>query len=401
MATTVTLSELLQPQFVLDLISRVRPGQGAIGKWLGFQPNRFDPNSVALSGPATISGDLRNVTYRIFNAVRSVASGRAPGTGPGTIAENPMGQVQISCARFWEKIPLNYEMLGNLSPMIGPNSNIDAIGQSYIKQQSMFLARRMAMMAEMLSAAMMRDSLWLIMQGDNWTPSFTAPVFPQIGLQVNFQIPAGNKNKLNMLGLGDIITVSWGNVGAPILQNVASIKAAFAQLHGWPLTDVWINSLMWPNLITNTGLRNAAGSSQTPFAEYKWTEERGMDGVPTGKYMAVLAADPTITWHIDDDIISQGNSVDISYSYSTGTAQKLIPDNMAIFTTSASPENAKMYLGGEPVVENPGMPAVIRRGYYSWSEYVTQPSAIDLLSLGNMIPCLYNPLVFAPATVVF
>lgn len=398
---TVTLQELLSPQFVLDLISRTRPGQGAIGKWLGFQPNTYAPDAVALSGPATISGDLRNVTYRIFNAVRSVASGRAPATGPGTIPVNPMGQVQVNCARFHEKLVLNYEYLGNLSPMIGPNSQIDPMGQSYVKQQTMFLARRVAMMVEMLSAAMMRDSLYFIMSGDNWLPSFSAPTGTQIGFQVAFQIPAGNKNQLNMLGTGNIIGTSWANLGAPILQNLASIKAAFAQLHGWPLTDVWINSIMWPNIIQNTGIRNTGGSANTPFAEYRFDEERGMDGTPTGKYTAILRADPTITWHIDDDIISQGNSVDISYSYSSDTAQKLIPDTMAIFTTTASPDNAKLYLGGEPVVENPGMPAVIRRGHYTWSEYVTQPSAVDLLSLFNAVPALYNPLVFAPATTIF
>ncbi len=244
---TITLAELLQPQFVLNLISRIRPGQGQIGRWLGFQPNQYNPETVTLNGPATVSGDLRNVIYRTFNAVRSPANGRAPGTGPGTIAENPMGQVQVACARFHEKIPLNYEMLGNLSPMIGPNSQIDPTGQNYVKQQSTFLARRCAMMIEMMSAGMMRNSLYLIMQGDNWLPSFTAPSSGPY-IQINFQIPTGNTGQLNMLGGGPIITTSWANLGADIFGNLMSIKAAFAQLHGYPLTDVWIKSIARPFL---------------------------------------------------------------------------------------------------------------------------------------------------------
>ena len=53
---TATLQELLQPQFILDMVSRLRKGQGALAPWLGFAPNKFDPESVSLSGPATISG---------------------------------------------------------------------------------------------------------------------------------------------------------------------------------------------------------------------------------------------------------------------------------------------------------------------------------------------------------
>ena len=402
----VTLQELLQPQLILDLVSRVRPGVGALGSWLGFQPTSYSPDTVSLSGPATVSGQLRYTSYRIFNEVRTPLKARAPGTGPGTVAQNPMGQVQVTCARFHSKIPLNYEFLGNLSPMVGPNSQIDSQGQSYIKQQSNYLAQQAGTMVEMMAAAMMRDSLYLQMSGDDWLPVFSAPsasggITPAY-LQVNFQIPSGNKSQLDMLGSGNIIGTTWANPAAPILTDIMKIKAAFAQLTRYPLTDIWINSTMWPNVINNTQVRNTGGSSNTPFAEYTNVPERGMDGQPTGKYEAILRGDPTITWHMNDDVVSLGSDIDLSYStYSTGTANKLVPDNMAIFCTKPTPDIAKMYLGGEIVVENPGMPGVIRSGYYSWSEYVTQPSAIDLIALLNAVPCLYNPLCFAPATVVF
>lgn len=397
----VTLQELLQPQLILDLVSRVRPGQGKIGKWLGFQPNKYDPESVSLTGPATMTGNLRYTSYRIFNAVRTLASGRAPAVGPGVIPQNPMGAVNVTCARFHEKIPLNYEYLSNLSTMVGPNTQIDQGGQSYIKQQTTYLATRVARVVEMMSAAVMRGKMYLIQSGDTWYPSFTAPTVNQVGMTIDFQIPAGNKGQLNMLGAGNIITVPWSNTGAPILRNLASIKAAYAQLHGYPLTDAWLNSTMWPNIMLNTEVRNAGGSANTTFAEYDRIPEKGMDGENMGnEYVAVLRADPTIRWHICDDIVAVGgNQIDPSYSYSTATAEKLIPDNMVIFSTNPSPEIAKLYLGGEIVVENPGQPGTIRSGHYMWHEYVTQPSAIDLISLLNAVPCLFNPLVFAPATV--
>ena len=407
----VTLMELLQPQLILDLVSRVRPGQGALGKWLGFQPNSFDAENVTLSGPATISGGalgpIRNVTYRVFNSTRTVPTARAPGTGPNTMTPNPVGAVQVTCPRFHDKIPLNYEFLGNLSPMTGPNSNIDSMGQDYIRQQTIYLATKYGKGVEMMAAGMMRDSLYFIQSGSTYRLSFTAPAAGEFGFQVNFQIPSTNKSQFaQAMGTdstaGAIIDVSWDDPGAPILTHLMKIKAAFAQLHGYPLTDIWINSTMWMNVIQNTQVRNTGGSSNTVFAEYTMEPETGLSGGIPAKYAMVLRADPTVKWHINDDILSLGSDIDISYaSVSTGSAAKLIPDTMAIFCTTPSTDVAKMYLGGEPVVENPGMPAIMRTGYYFWHEYTTQPSAIELIALMNAVPCLYIPTAFAPGTVVY
>jgi hypothetical protein len=74
---------------------------------------------------------------------------------------------------------------------------------------------------------------------------------------------------------------------------------------------------------------------------------------------------------------------------------------MAIFCTTPTPDTATLYQCSEPVVENPGQAAINRSGWYFWNEYTTQPSGIDLLALLNAVPVLTNPLVVAPATVVF
>ena len=399
----VTLHELLLPQVVLDMISRVRPGQGALGSWLGFQPNTFNAETVTLSGPATISGKARYANFRVFNNSRVPSNFRAPGTGPGTVIRNPLGQVPVTCLRSHDKIPLNYEELGNLSVMVGPNAQIDPMGQSYVKAQQTYLATRFAHNVEMMAAGMMRDSLYGHIDGDNIVPSFTAPDnSTTFGFQVPFQIPAGQKNQLNMLGAGNIIDVSWANINAHIVQHLMSIEAAFAQLTGHSMTDVWINSLLWPKIITNTEVRNTAGSSITPFAEFDREPETGMDGKKTTRYVAVLRAVPTVRWHLCNDIVALGgNQLDPIHTASTATAAKLIPDNMAIFCTTPSPDICKLYLGSEPVVERAGMDAVLRAGYYFWTEPTTQPSGIDQIALMNAIPLLLNPFVFCPATVIF
>ncbi len=398
----VSLNDLLAPQVIIDVVSRIREGQGRLGRWLGFQPNRYDPDNVALSGPNTVAGNVRNVSFRLFDYSRTIAKARAPGTGPATVAPNPVGSVNVECARFHIKIPLSYEQLGNLSPVVGPNSQIDPGGQDYLTRQETFIAWNFNNAVELMSTGMMQDNLWFQQSGDNWNPVIGDPG-SGVRFQVPFQIPSGNKSQLNMLGSGNIITVTWSNSGAPIIKNLMAIKAAFAQLTGYALTDIWINSLTWYNVVTNTEVRNTAGSSNTPFAEYDMQPEMGFDGLPSGGYQAILRGDPTVTWHITDEVLATGTDVDPVHNQtgSTGTIVKMVPDNMAFFCTKPSSMWTRMYHGAEYVVENPGMPGALRKGYYFWKEYVTQPSAVDLIGLLNCVPLLYIPTIIAPATVNF
>lgn len=407
----VSLTELLQPQVVMDVFSRLKDGHGPLGSYLGFQPNSYNVEDVSMSGPNTFRGQgaVRNYTYRLFDNTRVPMKFRAPGTGPATVAANPMGVNTVSIARMHQKIPLNYEFLGNLSPMIGPNSSIDEGGQDYIGRQWRFLKQQAGNAVEMMAAGMMRDSLYLQYSGDNWLPTFTAPNnTTTFGFQINFQIPSTNKGQLaNQMGTnasgGNIILISWDNVGAPILSNLQSIIAAFRLLNRYPLTDNWVNSLMWSNIILNTQVRNTAGSSNVPFAEYERHPESGMgDSGPEGEYSFVLRGEPTVRWHICNDALALGTDIDPVYTSapSTATLAKMIPDTMCIFGTKPSPDWTRFYLGGEHVVENPGMPGVLRMGWYFWPEYVTQPGAIELLTVLNAVPILPVPTAIAPATVV-
>jgi hypothetical protein len=399
----VSLHELLQPQVILRVISRIRPTQNRLSRWLGFQPDRYVDETVQLSGPNIVTGSTRFATWRLFDFARTVPIAKAPGTGPTSVAPNPTGDVRVACARFHMKIPLLMEELGNLSPIMGPNSQIDQGGQDYVKRQTTHLARRFNNGVELLASAMMQDSLWFNIIGDRYWPQIAPVVAPAIGFQVNFQIPSGNKNQLNMLGTGNIITQTWANVAAPIIQMLMGVDAAYAQLSGYSVTDAWLNGLLWYNLITNNDIRVTAGSANTPFAEFDRVPEKNIEGGETGEYVCILRGLPTIKWHITNHVLVLGSDIDPSYSTAPASATivKMVPDNMVFFCTEPNSEWVQIYNGGEMVVENPGMPAVMRQGYYFWKEWTTQPSGIDLIGLLNCLPMLYVPKAIAPATVIF
>lgn len=397
---TVSLHSLLTPQVILKAVSRIRKHQGRLGRWIGFQPNRFNPDTVSLDGPNTRYGDTRFATFRLDDVTRVVGKGRAPGTGPASVAVNPVGDVRVSCARFHEKVRLLGEFLGNLSPIIGPNSQIDTGGQSYIARQTVHLAEKYNNTIELMTTGMFQDNLYFQLSGDNLLPVIGAPASPNIGVQIPFQMPAGNKNQLNLLGTGNIILVGWQNTSAPLIKNCLQIQSAMTQLSGYQPRHFWLNSTMWYNILLNTEVRNTAGSANQPFASYDRIQEMAMDGMPQPEFAAELRGIPWIQWHIADDVIVTGGDIDPTWSASSGTTTvKVCPDNTIIIAPDPSPDWAEMYHGAEYVSENAGQPMVLKRGYTFWKEWVTQPSCIELIALMNMIPLLYVPKSVAFATV--
>lgn len=405
MATFVSLHDLLTPQVILKAVSRIRKFQGRLGRWVGFQPNRFNPDNVSLEGPNVRYGDTRFATFRLDDVTRVVAKARAPGTGPASVPTNPVGDVRVSCARFHEKVRLLGEFLGNLSPIIGPNSQIDTGGQSYIARQTVHLSEKYNNTIEVMTTGMFQDNLYFQLSGDNLLPVIGAPTSPNIGFQIPFQIPAGNKNQLNLLGTGNIILIGWQNTSAPIIKNCLQIQAAMTQLSGHQPRHFWQNSLMWYNVLLNQEVRNTAGSMNTPFAEYENVtaggNTAGYDGLPEPEFTARLRGLPWATWHIADDVLVTGSDVDPTWSSAPTTATfiKVCPDNMVMIMPEPSPGWTELYQGAEYISENAGQPMTLKRGYTFWKEWVTQPSCIELIALMNMIPLLYVPKAIAPATV--
>lgn len=397
----VSLHSLLTPQVILKAVSRIRKFQGRLGRWVGFQPNKFNPDTVSIEGPNTRQGDTRFATFRIDDVTRVVGKARAPGTGPASVAVNPVGDVRVSCARFHEKIRLMGEFLGNLSPVIGPNSQIDAGGENYIARQTVHLAEKYNNTIELMTVGMFQDNLYFKLSGDNLLPVIGAPSSPDLGFQIPFQIPSGNKNQLNMLGTGNILQIGWQNSAAPLIKNCLQIQAAMTQVSGYQPKHFWLNSLGWYNVLLNTEVRSTAGTANTPFAEYDRVQEMAADGMPQPEFAAQLRGLPWATWHIADDVLVTNSDIDPTWSTapSTATFTKVCPDNTLTIAPDPSPDWTEMYHGAEYISENAGQPMILKRGYTFWKEWVTQPSCIELIALLNAIPLLYVPKAIAHATV--
>lgn len=400
-----TIHDFLQPAVILDVVSRIRKGQGRLGRWLGLHPQGTDGTEdtmpTQLVGPSMKESPTRSGVYNIFDRTRTVAKGRAPGVGPATISPQPIGQVTYTIARFHEKMPLAIEELCQLAPVVGPMSTLDPGGQDYLSRQENFMGSRFWNAMEIMTAGLIRGTWYLKNVGDDWLPVLVAPSAPTPFVTINHQMPAGNQNQLNMLGAGNIIALTWSNVAAPIISHdLPMIMEAYAQLTGYVLTDAWCTPTVWASIIQNTEVRNTAGSSSRPFDEFEFVRNPG-DRFTYPEWVAVLRGYPTIRWHILTEYLVADGGTDPSYAAGTGALTSIVPANQVVFTPEPDPEWIDVLWYGEHISEQAGQPAVKRPAWWFWHEWHTQATTIELVGLMNAIPRLRIPKALVTPTVIF
>src|SRR5256886_16447910 len=74
--------------------------------------------------------------------------------------------------------------------------------------RSAYLAQRFANLIEFQTAAMIRGQYSYTTDGDLLRHGFTGS-----DTTINYQIPAGNLNQLDMLGSGNILNADWATAG--------------------------------------------------------------------------------------------------------------------------------------------------------------------------------------------
>lgn len=386
----VLLNELLQPQVITATISKLAKAKaGRLSQLFGMH----------LGGPNKTESPTRYAEWRIDNHTREAANFRAPATAPATRMPNPYGAQRFAMTRVHEKIPLDAEMLGNLSPIIGPNAQIDEGGQNYIKRQEGHLAELFQNSVEVMVAGMIRGAMYLTQSGDNWVPYLSSQGGTE--LTIDWNIPSGNKTQLDILGAGSLITQSWDDASAQIVKQMLSIRGAYESLTGAPLTDALVNSTTLGKFIGNTELRTVGGSVQSTFDAFTYEDEMGMDGMKVaGKGVITFRALPWLRFHIIDQTLSIGGT-DPIFSTGTGTRTAVVPNDKVIFMTEPSADWVTMYHGSEYVSENHGQPLAKKTGFSTWHTYTIEPSGVSIVGLLNLLPVIYRENNLLIGTVVF
>ena len=363
------LTDLLHPQIVNERISRLKVNNTTLQNHFGCQAG----------GPSVKKTPSRSGSYDVVSDTREIAEASLPESESKTITAKVIGNVAFDIPRHAHKLPIPLEKVNQLRPIGGPVNEVDSLGEQYILEQEKFVKQRITNLREFQMAAMLRGSYtWTASGSDSFSHTFSGGDHT-----INYQIPSGNKTQLDMTGGGNIVGTSWANSAAPLVRDVLAVNAAFIELCGSGVTDIFVNSVVWGHVITNTEVQNLAGSVNAPVTTISRNDE-------TEEFTAQIGAIPWVTWHIND------HGLTVSGSFS-----KLIGDTHAAFCVRKSANAVVYYEAPEPVVSSDLSSYENKFGEHYFHVLKADPASIELHSRFNGIPVLYVPAAQAFGTVVF
>lgn len=358
MATGRSVADLLSPKQIFEVISRLDEGRMTLSKLFGW--NIGGANRVGFGG--------RDFFYDVFNNTRTVATARQPGQVSARIKPQKVGEVRGRFPRSAETIELLDEKIRNLRRIGGPLNELDAMGVSYITRQEVYLGQRFRNIIEFQTAAMIRDSYFFTQSGDDLFHTFSSG-----GQRVNFRVPSGNLNQLNMLGNGDIITNSWATDSTDIPLDIMEIHEAMMQLTGKPLQNLVMGKEVWNYIINNTKVKAQAGTSVSPFT---------IDIQEDGNFVARLKSIPWVKFHV----MLHGLEIGSGETYTL-----LIEADHVMGFPDPTPDWVQYFDGSEIVTEGPNGIREERFGFYPYAYPIHDPSGWHMTGVFNGIPSLKSP----------
>ena len=373
-----SIQDVLSPEVVLREISRIQLPGTVLSDLFGW--------GLASRDPANMSGNmidypLRDGSYDVFSRTKNAGTGRVPGTANGLIKPQKAGRVKFTIPRLAEQIALTDEELVNRRQLGQAVTVIDSMGENYIMRQKRYMAELVGNMIEFQTAALLRGSYTFDQVGDELRNAFTGGEET-----IDFQIPAGNKNQLDMLGAGAIVGASWATASTNLVNDVYQVNQAMNALTGMGVEHAICNGVTIQYLLNNDFIKAQAGTSNTPFEQF---ERSG-----PGRFTIVFRAIPWVKWHI----IEYGlNLWDGSSAFAETV---LIANDNVTFLPTPNPPWVQYLNGGEVVTEGPNGTRAFRSGFYAYGFPAWNPSGWNLCTVHNGFPALYIPQAIATADVV-
>lgn len=374
MAGEITLGQLLRTPTIVKAISQIRTPGSLFQDFYGLAPG----------GTAAITRSGSELGWDIFDNVRTLASARARGAAPGTVAPNPVGHVGATALRLYEKIPLEYEKIFRTRPLGSQVGTVNADGQAYISRQIRYLAQRFKNAREFCVSRMFRGGFGILVSGDEH-------ILVEKGagtVDVDYQIPSEHISDAipgcDLTGAGDRITAVWSAAGTDVIGQLLNINADFENLHGYPLRHIWMGSTVFGWLLNNTGLQATGGTAFRVFDSVTQREINTFDGGtrPSG-YEVVFRALPWFRFHVYDAVLTVN-----------GTTTKFIPDTVDAAYVIMTPDPGDwcgLVNGSELIRKKVNAQAEEAFGFTTWTMPCVDPAGEELRALDNFLPALFIP----------
>lgn len=393
---SVSAYSLLRQQFIAGRISRLAPALHEFSRFYGV--GIASPNLGFTGGERF---DDRQFYYDIFDNTRLLSVARPPETGPATVIPKPVGSVKGTGIRSYMKRPFTYERLQRFRPLGGAMGQIDKGGQAYLAAQADNLLQQAANAREFCFVNMMRGGFDL-----KYSTSGEDIRFLERGdgdTTVNFQIPAAHYGRMD--SLVDNAT-SWATPSTDIAGQLLELEARAPRLSGAPVTEVWINSNLFAEILTNTSLQATGGSALRVFERIRnmstgqdldvgqWEGPRG-----GAVYTVNLRAIPQFNFHVYNGGLTINTDAD---STTTTYWKPYVPSTKVIITPPPAPGTwYAMAEIGEMVQEDFDQGPKMVYGFHAWRRKIMDPvPGVELRIIDNFAPILKVPnAVFSPTVV--
>ena len=333
----------------------------------GGIPNVLPAEFFNLTRP--VEGD--QATYRKVNGTRKTARLAMYGA-PSRIREHVgITEVPVKLIHSVESQGHNPIVLQNLTNL--GDEGKQAMGRGEIARQTGEFARlftnlRVAAVTQMLALGLNH------FDGDgNLLPSASGAVF-----SVDFQVPAGNKDGLDVFGAGNLISASWATAGTDIIGDVKAIKTAALKLTGYPLVHAFYGENVLEHLASNTAIAALTASNnpmQNAFAAHEVPEN-------------LLG----LQWHPADTAF---------YEDQDGVIKDIWGADTVVFTPAIDRTWYEMFEGsyviptdigditGDAVAALSNVTTV--NGMFSYAQVTSDPVGIKHVAGDTFLPCLKVP----------
>lgn len=360
-----TLHQILGSETLTGVIQTVKPGV----------PKAMPDPFYAVN--RRIEGDQG--TYTRVNGHRQTARLVARGSKARVRDRKGIAEVPVKLATMFEQMTHEAAVLHNLRNY--ENEARQRLGVAEISRHTRdfrgyFENLRISMVHSLFSLGA------IYFDGDgNLLPSSSGAVYT-----LDFSVPAGHKDQLDIDGSGDIISASWATASTDIVGQVNAIKAAVLRKNGYALKHAYYGENILGYLLANDSVQAAMNSHPGLAAAF-------MQGQVADGFLGMK-------WHPMDGAF---------FDDENGDTQAWWPADQVVFTPDPSPEWYEVMEGSHPVpaslgnVSADGVAALgdIREatGMYSYAAITHNPVGIDQFFGDTFLPILKVPASIAIADV--
>jgi len=318
--------------------------------------------------------------FLLVEGQRDLARLASQGSPAVRVGQKGISEKNITCLHSFESQQfLGQKLLNIRNP---ENGQVSRMGEGEIMRQTVDFKKRQVNLMQASAQYMLLNGKLFADGLGNILPSSSGAA-----VTVDCEIPAGQRNQLNILDGGNIISAVWSTAGTDIVTQITNMKRAMLKKGGWPMMHAFyganIPGYIFKNTIAKEWINRNQQLNKAAFAA---------NDVPQGFQ--------NLTWH---------NVSDAHFIDANGDPQDMIGADDIVFCPDPSTEWWKVFTGSQAVpqgVANYGSDALSMTGdlqevfgMFGYAAMSHNPVAIEQFAGNNWLHAIAAKYAWCKATV--